>query len=204
MILGLHIPAVSYFGERLQWFGPNLRYGIYGSGKFRLAVSASYRIGSYEQDDSPILAGLGDREDTFMAGFGVQYELPRGFDLNFTYEHDVLDRIGGGIADIGVSRGFQYGIFRFKPSFSINWNSREVNNYEFGVPESAAISSRPAYSPGSTTSLELGISTFIELSEDWRLLLNISGERLDDKITASPIVEDDTVTSGFIGFAYIF
>ena len=198
------IPAISYFGERLQWFGPNLRYGIYGSGKFRLAVSASYRIGSYEQDDSPILAGLGDREDTLMGGLGVQYELPHGFELNFTYEHDVLDRIGGGIADIGVSRGFQYGIFRFKPSFSLNWNSKKVNNYEFGVPEIAAISTRPAYSPGSTKSLELGVSTFIEISEDWRLLLNISGERLDDKITASPIVDDDTVTSGFIGLTYIF
>ena len=198
------IPAVSYVGEKLQWFGPNLRYGIYGSGQFRLAVSGSYRIGSFEQDDSPILAGLGDREDTLMAGLGAQYELPNGFDLHFNYEHDVLDRIGGGIADIGVSRGFQYGIFRFKPSFSLNWISGKVNDYEFGVPENAAISTRPAYSPGSSTSLELGLSTFIEISEDWRVIFNISGERLDDEITTSPIVDDDTVISGFVGFTYIF
>lgn len=198
------IPAISYFGEKLQWLGPNLRYGIYGSGKFRLAVSANYRIGSYEEDDSPVLAGLGDRDDTLMGGLGIQYELPYGFDMSLNYEHDLLDRIGGGIADIGISRGFQYGVFRLRPSLFLNWVSSEVNNYEFGVPESAATSTRPAYSPGSSTSIELGLGTFVELSEDWRLVFNIYGEFLNDAVTASPIVADDTVISGFAGITYTF
>jgi outer membrane protein len=198
------IPAITYFGEKLQWFGPSLRYGIYGSGKFRLALSANYRIGSYEENDSPVLAGLGDRESTLMAGLGVQYELPYGFDVNITYEHDVLDRIGGGIADIGISRGLQYGVFRFRPSLSLNWVSSEVNDYEFGVPASSATNMRPAYSPGSSSSIEIGLATFVELSEDWRLVFNIYGERLDNEVTASPIVADDTVISGFAGITYTF
>ena len=198
------IPAITYFGEKLQWFGPGLRYGIYGSGKFRLALSANYRIGSYEENDSPVLAGLGDRESTLMAGLGVQYEIPYGFRANIVYEHDVLDRIGGGIADIRISRGLQYGIFRFRPSLSLNWVSSEVNDYEFGVPASSATNLRPAYSPGSSSSIKLGLSTFVELSEDWRLILTISGEKLDDAVTNSPIVADDTVINGFAGITYTF
>lgn len=198
------IPAVSYFGEKLQWFGPSLGYSIYGSGKFRLALSANYRIGAYEEDDSPVLAGLGDRDDTLMGGFGIQYELPYGLRMKFAYEHDMLDRIGGGIADIRLSRGFQYGVFRFRPAFSINWVSSDVNNYEFGVPESAATSTRAAYSPGSSTSMALGLNTSVELSEKWRLVFNVSGEHLDDEVTDSPIVADDTVISGFAGITYTF
>ena len=191
------IPAVSYFGEKLQWFGPKLRYGIYGSGKFRLALRANYRIGSYEEDDSPVLAGLGDRDDTLMGGFGIQYELPYGFRMKFAYEHDMLDRIGGGIADIRISRGFQYGVFRFRPAFSINWVSSEVNDYEFGVPVDAATPTRSTYSPGSSYSMALGLATSVELSEKWRLVFNVYGERLADEVTDSPIVADDTVISGF-------
>jgi len=198
------IPAVSYFGEKLQWFGPKLRYGIYGSGKFRLALRANYRIGSYEEDDSPVLAGLGDREDTLMGGLGIQYELPYGFDMYLGYEHDMFNRIGGGIGDIGISRGFQLGLFRFVPSAFLNWVSSEVNEYDFGIPESAATSARPAYSPGSSTSIDLGLATFVELSEDWRIVVNIYARRLGNEVTASPIVADDTVLSGFAGITYTF
>ena len=89
------IPAITYNGERLQWLGPNLRYGILGSGRLRLALSASYRIGVYEEDDSPVLAGLGDRDDTLLAGLALQYEFPGGFDIEIvesgTPQRDQLD-----------------------------------------------------------------------------------------------------------------
>ena len=42
------IPAVTYVGERLQWLGPTLRFGLVGSNKLRLAVAADYRVGAYE------------------------------------------------------------------------------------------------------------------------------------------------------------
>ncbi|MGI9201267.1 MAG: DUF2141 domain-containing protein, partial [Woeseiaceae bacterium] len=82
------IPAITYNGERLQWLGPTVQYGLLGVGKSRLALSASYRVGAYEEDDSPALAGLGDRESTLMAGLGFRYEIPGGVNLLLRYEHD--------------------------------------------------------------------------------------------------------------------
>lgn len=198
------IPAVTYIGERLQWFGPSLRYGIAGSGKLRLAAIAEYQLGAYEESDSVVLLGLGDREDTLVAGLGLQYEISEGFQLDLSYQHDVLDRIGGGLAKAQVSRRFPVGPVTLSPQATYNWVSSDMSNYDFGVVANAATVERPAYSMGSTTSLELGLGMSIELSEEWRIMINIAGEKLDSDVTSSPIVEDDVVFKGFAMISYIF
>ncbi len=198
------IPAITYVGERLQWFGPALRYGLAGSGKLRLAATAEYRIASYEESDSDALIGLGDREDTVVAGLGLQYEIAEGFELEVGYQHDVLDRIGGGLASARLSRAFRAGPVTFVPEVAYNWLGSDMSNHDFGVPGSAATVDRPGYALGSTTSLEIGLGTFIELSEEWNILIKVSGEKLDSDVTASPIVSDDVVVKGLAMISYIF
>lgn len=198
------IPAITYNGERLQWLGPNIQYGLAGTGWWRLAASASYRIGVYEEDDSPALAGMGDRDGTLMAGLGMRFEIPGGVNLLLRYEHDVLDKIGGGTATARVSKAFQAGRFRISPQLQINWLSADIANYDFGVPADAATPERPAYSPGSAVSYEAGIGSFIELTEEWRIIFNISAEALPSEISDSPIVDDDVVVKGFAAITYVF
>ncbi len=198
------IPAITYVGERLQWFGPALRYGIAGSGKLRLAAAAEYRIGAYEESDSEFLQGLGDRDDTLLAGLGLQYEISEGFEFEFVYQHDVLDRVGGGMANARLSRGIPVGPVTFVPQVAYNWLSREMSNHDFGVPPSAATAARPAYSPGSTTSYEFGLGTFIELNEDWNVIINVAAERLSSDVEESPIVDDDVLVKGVAMISYIF
>ena len=198
------IPAITYTGERLQWLGPNVRYGLVGSGWWRLAASASYRIGVYEEDDSPALSGLGDRDSTLMAGLGLRFDVPGGINLSLRYEHDVLDNIGGGAANARISKGFQAGWLRIAPLLQVNWLSADLTNYDFGVPSTAATPDRPAYSTGSSISYEAGFGSFIELTENWRIVLSLSAEFLPDEIEASPIVADDRVLKGFAAITYVF
>jgi outer membrane protein len=198
------IPAITYNGERLQWLGPNVQYGIVGSGKLRLAASASYRIGAYEESDSPVLQGMGDRESTLLAGLGVRYEIPGGVNLLLRYEHDVLDRIGGGQARMRFSKALQAGIFRLVPQLAVNWLSADLANHDFGVSASAATPTRPFYDVGSTLSVEAGFGSFIELSEDWRIVFNLSLEQFDDAVGDSPIVDTDRVLRGFAAITYVF
>ncbi len=198
------IPAVTYVGERLQWFGPALRYGVAGSGRLRLAATAEYRIGSYEEADSDFLQGLGDREDTLLGGLALQYEISEGFELELLYQHDVLDRIGGGMANVRLSRGVPLGSATFVPQIAYNWLSSDMSSHDFGVPALAATAERPAYTLGSTQSIEAGLGVFVELSEDWRIIVNVAGERLDDDVTASPIVDDDIVFKGLAIVSYVF
>ena len=63
---------------------------------------------------------------------------------------------------------------------------------------------RPAYNTGSSISYEAGIGTFIELTEDWRILLSVSAEFLPNEITDSPIVAEDSVIKGFAAITYVF
>jgi outer membrane protein len=198
------IPAITYNGERLQWLGPNVQYGIAGTDWWRLAVSASYRVGVYEESDSVALAGLGDRNSTLMAGLGMRFEVPGGVNLSLRYEHDVLDNIGGGSATARLSKGFQAGWFRFAPQLQVNWLSSELTNHDFGVPPEAATVIRPEYDTGSSVTYEVGFGSFIELTEDWRIVLNISTEFLPSEIVDSPIVADDHVIKGFAAITYVF
>jgi outer membrane protein len=198
------IPAITYNGERLQWLGPNVQYGILGSGWWRLAASASYRIGAYEESDSPALSGMGDRESTLMAGLAFRLEIPGGLNMLLRYEHDVLDRIGGGAATARLSKGFQAGWLRVSPQLQVNLLSADLTNHDFGVPPGAATPSRPATDIGSSISYEAGFTSLIELTEDWRVILSLSAEFLPDEIVASPIVADDRVLKGFAAITYVF
>ena len=198
------LPAITYNGSRLQWFGPSLRYGLIGTDELRLAATASYRLRAYEEDDSTALDGLGDRKDTLMAGLAVISELPAAVNLALGYEHDVLDRIGGGAAQLRASRSFQWGSARFSPKLGLNWTSSSLANHDFGVASKAAAPGRPAYDVDDYLSLEAGMGVAVELSRDWSLNLDLGVEFLPDEVTGSPIVEDDQVLKGFVSLSYIF
>ena len=198
------IPAITYTGSRLQIFGPSANLSLVGSGKLRLAATGTYRIGVYEEDESDFLEGMGDREETFMAGLSFQAELPGGIDFSARYEHDVLDRIGGGTVQTGLSKSFQAGIFRFSPSASVNWLSDSLSTHDFGVPDENATPQRPAYDPGDTVSTEAGLGVFVEITRSWMIIANTSVEFLGSSATDSPIVSDDYVIKGFGAINYVF
>ncbi len=198
------IPAIAYYGERFQGLGPRIQIGLIGSGDLRIAATAEYRIGAYEEDDSDFLEGLGDREDTLMAGLAVEYELPEGVDLSASYAHDVLDRIGGGEARVKLSKSYQWRQFQFSPWVAVNWMSSGLSDYDFGVPEDKATTLRPAYSLDDIFSPELGINLFVEFLTDWWLILGSGIKLLDEEITDSPIVSKDYRINGFLAINYVF
>ena len=198
------IPAVTYNGERLQIYGPNIQFGLAGSGKLRLAATGRYRIGVYNEADSEFLKGMGDRSNTFMAGLAVQAELPGGLEVSANYQYDILDKIGGEEASLKFDKSFQHGVLRFSPGIVFNWKSSELANHDFGVPESKATSERPAYTLDDTYSVEAKLGLFIEITQDWLLIMDVAVESLSDEVTASPIVSEDYVVKGFAVINYVF
>jgi len=198
------IPSLTYIGDRLQVFGPNISFNLTTLYKVQLALSATYRFEAYEEDDSDILQGLGDREATLLAGLSLQYDLPQGFEVGFEYQQDVLNNIGGGIANLSLSRGFQYKIARLRPEVSLNWLDAQISNHEFGVPLAFATDTRVDYVPGSTLSVGVAVGSMFELSEKWQLFINTGVNFLPDEITDSPLVSDDIVLSLISVVSYVF
>ena len=198
------IPAITYRGDRLQIFGPNIQIGLVGSGQLRLAATGKYRMGVYEEDESDFLVGMGDRKNTFMAGLALQVELPGGVDLSVSFEHDVLDEIGGSDARLELDKSFQFGVLRFSPEVGLNWLSSELSNHDFGVSASKATPDRPAYDLDDTISIEGGLGMFIEITRDLLVIANASLELLEEQVTDSPIVDNDYVVKGFVAINYVF
>ncbi|MDX1583928.1 MAG: DUF2141 domain-containing protein, partial [Thermoanaerobaculia bacterium] len=133
------IPAITWQGNRVQIFGPRAQVGILGAGDLRLAATARLRIGVYEEDDSPVLDGLGDRDETLMAGLAVVADLPAGIELALRYDHDLIDRIGGGEAEVSLSKSFQTGRWIVTPELTAQWMSADLADHDFGVPEAASL-----------------------------------------------------------------
>jgi outer membrane protein len=198
------IPAITYTGSRLQWFGPRLQLGLAGSGRLRLAATGEYRIGVYKEDGSDYLKGMGDAESTLMAGLALNVELPGGVDLSLGSSADALGRIGGYQASVALDKSFQLGIVRIGPNLAVNWMDEELAAADFGVPAGKATPWRPAYEPGALISLEGGVGLFIEVTTDWLIAANAGVEWLDDDASRSPIVEEQYVIKGFAALNYVF
>ena len=177
---------------------------LLGSGQLRLAATGRYRIGAYEEDGSDFLSGMGDRKSTLMAGMALTAELPKGVDLSVSYSHDVLGEIGGGEMGITLERSFPVGPCRLSPKVGLHWLSSKLADHDFGVPPSKATPNRPAYSLDSAISGEIGLGFFIEITQDWLVVLNITLELLDRDVVGSPIVSEDYRVQGFSAISYVF
>ncbi|MBN2685900.1 MAG: MipA/OmpV family protein [Pontiellaceae bacterium] len=198
------IPAITYIGERIQWFGPQVQVGLIGSGTVRLAATGAYRIGPYKEEDSNFLLGMGDAEDTFMAGLALEAELFQGIDLSVGASADVLDQIGGLQARCRLNKAYQLGILRVSPNVALNWMDSAMAENDYGVPVSQATAWRPAYNPGSSFSTETGVGLSLEITSSWQLNGNIGIEWLDSSATQSPILEEDYLLKGYVALSYLF
>ena len=198
------IPAITYTGERLQWFGPRVQLGLVGSGRLRLAATGEYRIGPYEEDGSDYLAGMGDAEDTIMAGLALEAELPAGFDLSLGGSADVLDRIGGFETSLELDKSFQFGVVRLSPFIAFNWMDHNMSENDFGVPVGKAVAGRPAYTPDGVFSYEAGSVFFVEITTSLLVVGSAGIEWLDSEATHSPIVEERQVYKGYLAVNYVF
>jgi MipA family protein len=198
------IPAITYIGERIQVLGPFAQAGLVHWPRMRLAVTARYRLGAYDEEDSDYLEGMGDRKDSLFGGLALQAPLAWGMRVSAGYEHDVLDRVGGGFGRLGVRRGFQLGRFSIAPSAAVNGLTAELARHEYGVRAAEAREDRAEYRPDGAVNMELGFGMAVEWREAWRVILNAGVEFLAKELRDSPLVDDGHVFHGFFAVNYTF
>lgn len=191
------IPAITYVGERLQILGTLAQAGVATWPKVRLAATARYRLGAYEEEDSDDLEGMGDRKDSLFCGLALQGSLPAGMRISAGYEHDALDRVGGGFGRLALRRGFRFGKWSVSPSIGLNGLSAELARHEYGVEAEEARAGREAYRPGAALNVEPGLGIAAEAFGAWRFILNGSVEFLAKELRDSPLVDESAVVHAF-------
>ena len=200
----LVIPSLVYFGERLQVAGTVANYNLAGSDRTRLTLVGELRLGAYDEDDSPMLAGMGDRKTTVFGGVALSSRLFWGINSSVAYTHDLLDRVGAGRARAGLSKSFQFGAWRVAPSVSATWLDGSLANYEYGVPLDKATDWRPAYRISDAVNVQTGLSVMYEITPSWLAIVSTHYETLDRKIADSPLIAKRHMTSGFFALTYTF
>lgn len=196
------IPLVTYLGDRLAILGPGVTWAFSNGERSRLLGTVRARFGVYDEDDAPILEGLGDRDTVPLVGARWEVDLARGLELSVSAEGDVFDVVGGGEAAISLARPFRVGDVDWTPSVGIRWAHQDLVAHDFGVPASAATPERPAYDPDDTTFLEVGLGMRMQLSDHVQLLAIGGLQALDDEVTDSPLVDEDVRGSLVLGLVY--
>ena len=197
-------PGISYIGKRFQILGPNVNMGLWSTERLRTALSASFRGSAYDEDDSVIFEGLGDRKDTLMLGPSARVDVSKQVSLSLSLKGDVLDRIGGWVAEGRVSYAFNFDKYSITPYFGLSWLSREIAEHDYGVETAKAREDLQAYDPGEVFQPELGLMVMKTWGENWVAACNVSLNRLDDASYDSPLVDERHQASGFVSLTYQF
>jgi outer membrane protein len=157
----------------------------------------------YDADDSDALEGMANRDWTLEVGLATVVEGGWG-SLALSATTDVLGEHDG--QEVRLTYSIPLGSVRFQvqPAAGIAWYSENLADHYFGVRPGEARAGRPAYAVESATNVFVEVRVLMPLSRRWALVLSGGVEWLDDAITASPIVEDNTRFGMFAGASYMF
>jgi outer membrane protein len=200
------IPFLMYRGERFFFMGPTLGYTLLKSqGPFKtsLALQARYRFTEVDSGDSAFLHGMADRDETVEGGIAIKSQT-RYAEFGLTLMTDLLSRHQGQQVGLSLGKGFRRQHWLFKPSLRVNWQSRKLTNYYYGVKENEATPIRPAYQADATVNFGVGLDINYMFSRSAMIRVGLGVEQLGSNITDSPIVEYDWVPKIFMGYIYRF
>jgi outer membrane protein len=169
----------------------------------RIGVLARSRRG-WEQQDDPVLSGMGDRDDSIEAGLNVAWRYAAA-DVEVGYLTDISNDSDGNSAYFNLGYMFvRTPQWRLRANLNLEYVDDDVTSFYWGVPPSLATAGRPAYSPDAAWNTTLGLTANYAISEKWNVAAGATYNMLGDEIGDSPIVKDDNYYTIFAGLGWKF
>lgn len=203
----LPIPLFLYQKDRLVLTGTKISYYLIYDEDWAVSLIGAPRFEGYDDDESTTLNGMADREATYEAGLECSRKLDWGT-FSAKFFADVLGEHNGQEIQLTYKKNFD-DILNIKslnltPLIGINWRSKQLNDYYYGVEGSEATATRPEYHAGSSTGILAGLRVDYPVTERWNLFGSLNIEWLSSEMTDSPIVNEDTMVSFLLGAMYKF
>ena len=203
----LPIPFITYFSERFYFSGLEAGYALFGDRELALFAIASGRIDYYQENDSYIFDGMGDRNPSMDMGLKLSYNNDL-YSLNCGAKGDVLGVSNGyelfAEVEKKFSKAFGFEKLDVKLSGGLQWRSGQLNDYYYGVESQYAVVGRDQYEAGAGMNYNTGIGFQYQLDENWSIINGYEAKFLSDEIKDSPLVDKDVTLSASIGFLYSF
>jgi outer membrane protein len=170
----------------------------------KLGVGLGLRLGWKADDDDPLLQGMADRHASLDGSINAVWWNPI-VALRVSYYHDLLSVSDGAGAMLSISRRFPIGSkFSLIPFAGVEWQSRRLVQYYYGVRPEEATAGRPEYHGRDSVNLRSGFFAAYRLNQAWSLFGAVQAKWLDSGISDSPIVLDRCRVSSFLGAGWRF
>ena len=197
------LPVIGYRGEKLQVFGPFVRYQLADAGALDVDIRVNPRFGGFDESDSEIFRGMAAREFSMDLGFGLTWKRD-DWKIELANLHDVLDRSNGQEWTLSLGRAFSAGPVFVEPSVGLSHVDSAHVDYYYGVAATEAASFRPAYAGESALNTRFGISLMTPVLFGGLTRLGIEHTRFDASIADSPLTDTDASTSIYLAFSTFF
>lgn len=208
---------IAWFGKR--WFFDNgdVGYTLFDDDRFTVNVIGrinsdrvffsktdtehvsifSFGTAMVEQIEVP------DRDYAFELGMELLTDGDWGY-LQLAGHRDASDRHHGYELYANYGRPIRRGRWYFEPSFGFAWKSADLNDYYWGVlPEEAGVF-LPEYRAGSGFNTHARFVTSYRIDRHWTFTIAAGYERLSNEAANSPLVDENSVRSGFAGLSFQF
>lgn len=203
----LPIPAIFYQQDRFVLSGTQARWVFYYDDGLMVSALGKLRYEGYRSSESRHLRGMSNRRATVEAGLSLAQDFSWG-QLTAEWVSDALHEHKGHEIRLLANRRFAqvFGAehLAVTPGVGVNWRSKQLNDYYYGVERNEATGDRRAYNVGSTMGLLTSVRMDYAIDARWNLFGAVSVEWLGSEISDSPIVEQHHRTSVFIGAMYRF
>jgi outer membrane protein len=146
---------------------------------------------------------LAARDAALNGGFELLFISPYG-DVQAQVLSDVSSTHDGQEAWLSWSYPWYTRNTELALTVGMEWKSRQLVGYYYGVQPDEAFVGRPAYQGDSGTNGYVRLAGRYQLGEHWMWASMVEREFLSSAITSSPIVDDDAVTTFFTGLFYNF
>ncbi|KIN15852.1 MipA/OmpV family protein [Vreelandella titanicae] len=203
------LPLLQVENRYFRVFGPGIEFklpsiNISDSQQLNFGIVGQYDGSGYEENDAPILNGMGEREGGFWAGAKMEWN-SNLVDVDAEWLTDVSGNSDGQRFNLGLERTWQIGEHvLLTPRVGASWQDDKNVDYYFGVRDSEIRFDRPAYSGESAINIKAGVRGVYQFDQHHSVLMGVEVTSLADEIKDSPLVDRSTQNAVFVGYLYTF
>ncbi|WP_168193227.1 MipA/OmpV family protein [Rhodophyticola sp. CCM32] len=196
-------PLLSYQGRGFSVGFDGLAVDIVNRDGVHVEGLLSPRFTSLHDPDAAALQGL-DRDITVDAGVRLSYDISQQSTVTAQLLQEVSGEHDGQELSVNIGHQLMMGPLPLGLEAGLIWQSEDLAGYLYGVRPSEVTGTRPAYAPDAAVISFVGMSTAIPISDRAAIFGSVQVQFLDDTISDSPIVAEDTLYSANIGIQFTF
>lgn len=199
----LPIPLITYQSGDLYVRATELGYIVFDRG-YKVSVIGNIGTAEFDPDDSNRLAALDERDRALESGVRFSmgnFNIAALTDISATHDGQRVDANYAFALATGNSR------WNVVPAAGVEWQSDDYSNYYYGVSgaESARTGGAVAtYDASDSWNAYIKADTTYQIDKHWSLVGSAKYTWLDDEISDSAMVDEDSYGQLTFGVKYAF